>query len=115
MVLAEALGRCPHAIVVRPHMQLYIDVSARIMSIAQRFTDLVKVYLIDELFIEPSGVSHPCFHPQQFIYEIEDKILLIIQSMLFPSTMTTPRDNKTLIICPGISSILLAFNFYLYI
>jgi nucleotidyltransferase/DNA polymerase involved in DNA repair len=112
MVLAEALGRCPHAIVVRPHMQLYIDVSARIMSIAQRFTDLVKVYLIDELFIEPSGVSHPCFHPQQFIYEIEDKILLIIQSMLFPSTMTTPTDNKTMIIWPGISSILLSFIFY---
>jgi DNA polymerase-4 len=57
MVLAEALGRCPQAAVVRPHMQLYIDVSVHIMSIAQQFTDLVEVYSIDELFIDPTGTE----------------------------------------------------------
>jgi DNA polymerase-4 len=57
MTCGEALAVCPQAVVVRPHMQSYIDVSIQIMQIAQSFTDRVEVYSIDELFLETTGTE----------------------------------------------------------
>lgn len=55
MTCGEALAICPQALVVRPHMQTYIDFSMQIMEIARSFTDRVEVYSIDELFLETTG------------------------------------------------------------
>lgn len=53
--LGEALGKCPELVVVRPHMQTYIDVSLQITGIMERFSDLVEPFSIDEQFIDVSG------------------------------------------------------------
>jgi DNA polymerase-4 len=57
MTCGEALALCPQALVVRPHMQTYIDVSMQIMEIARSLTDRVEVYSIDELFLETTGTE----------------------------------------------------------
>jgi len=56
--LGEALNKCPDLIVVRPRMQLYIDVSMQITSILERYTDAVEPFSIDELFCELTGCLH---------------------------------------------------------
>jgi nucleotidyltransferase/DNA polymerase involved in DNA repair len=53
--LGEALGKCPTLVILRPHMQRYIDVSLQITEIMFRFTDLVEPYSIDEQFMDVSG------------------------------------------------------------
>lgn len=47
--LWEAQQKCPQAVVIRPRMQVYINVSLQITSILKRFTDLVEPYSIDVL------------------------------------------------------------------
>ncbi|GAB7388200.1 DNA polymerase IV [Bacillaceae bacterium] len=53
--LWQAQQKCPHAVVVRPRMQRYIDVSVRITQILETFTDLVEPYSIDEQFLDVTG------------------------------------------------------------
>lgn len=50
--LWEAEKKCPHLIVVRPHMQTYLDVSLHITSTLERFSDLAEPYSIDEQFLD---------------------------------------------------------------
>ena len=50
--LWEAQQKCPQAIVVRPRMQHYLDVSIQITNILNRFTNLVEVYSVDEQFLD---------------------------------------------------------------
>lgn len=47
--LWEAQQKCPYAVVVRPRMQRYLDVSLHITEILERFTDQVEPYSIDVL------------------------------------------------------------------
>ncbi|OMD76833.1 DNA polymerase IV [Paenibacillus odorifer] len=56
--LWQALQKCPELIIVRPHMQDYIDVSMQIMKIVEQYTDLVEPYSIDEMFCEFTGSMH---------------------------------------------------------
>ncbi len=49
--------KCPQAIVVAPRMETYIEVSVRIMDIAKRFTPLVEVFSIDEMFLDVTGTE----------------------------------------------------------
>jgi nucleotidyltransferase/DNA polymerase involved in DNA repair len=39
--LWQALQKCPQAVVIKPRMQYYLDVSLAITDILERFTDLV--------------------------------------------------------------------------
>lgn len=54
--LWEAQQRCPQAIVVRPRMQRYLDVSLQITKILERFTDRVEAFSIDEQFMDLTPV-----------------------------------------------------------
>ncbi|WP_227874203.1 DNA polymerase IV [Tumebacillus algifaecis] len=49
--------KCPQAVIVRPRMETYVEVSVRIMEIAQRFTPQVEVFSIDEIFLDLSGTE----------------------------------------------------------
>lgn len=53
--LWEAKQHCPHAIVVQPRMQRYIDVSTKITDILESYTDLVEPFSIDEQFLDVTG------------------------------------------------------------
>lgn len=50
--LWEAEMKCTDLVVVRPRMQLYLDVSVSIAASLEVYTDLVEPYSIDEIFVE---------------------------------------------------------------
>lgn len=73
--LWQSLQKCPELIIVRPHMQEYIEVSTQIMSIIEEFTDLVEPYSIDELFADFTGSMHLFGNdPVDLAKQIQDKI-----------------------------------------
>ncbi|WP_091014476.1 DNA polymerase IV [Paenibacillus amylolyticus] len=73
--LWQSLQKCPELIIVRPHMQEYIEVSTQIMSIIEEFTDLVEPYSIDELFCDVTGSLHLFGNdPIDLAKQIQDKI-----------------------------------------
>ncbi|OMF76813.1 DNA polymerase IV [Paenibacillus glucanolyticus] len=73
--LWQSLQKCPDLIIVRPHMQEYIDVSIQIKSIIEEFTDLVEVYSIDELFADLTDSMHLfTSDPIDLARQIQDKI-----------------------------------------
>lgn len=74
--LGEALQKCPELVIVRPRMQLYIDVSLTITNIYKEYTDLVEIFSIDEQFLDLSG-SLPLFGDYLTIAkEIQQKVLI---------------------------------------
>jgi len=54
MPMAEALRRCPEAIVVPPRRERYAEVSARVFAIFRRYTPLVEGLSLDEAFLDVS-------------------------------------------------------------
>jgi DNA polymerase-4 len=52
MPMAEALRRCPHAIVITPHHDRYAAVSADVFEIFKRYTPLVEGLSFDEAFLD---------------------------------------------------------------
>ena len=55
MPMAEALRRCPQAIVVSPEHGRYGEVSATVFEIFHRYTPLVEPLSIDEAFLDVTG------------------------------------------------------------
>ena len=53
-----AYERCPQAIFVRPHMELYQAVSDHVFEIFEHYTPYVEGVSIDEAFLEISGSLH---------------------------------------------------------
>ncbi|MFX3633274.1 MAG: DNA polymerase IV [Candidatus Pristimantibacillus sp.] len=74
--LGQALGKCPHLVVIRPRMQAYIDVSLMITDIFNSFTDLVEPFSIDEQFLDITGSLSYFGTPDQIAAQIQSKILL---------------------------------------
>ncbi|RAL25599.1 DNA polymerase IV [Thermoflavimicrobium daqui] len=60
--LWEAEQKCPQLVVIRPRMQLYLDISIQLTKILERFSDQVEPYSIDEQFIDVGG-SEKLFGP----------------------------------------------------
>ena len=50
--------KCPHAIFVRPHMELYEEVSARAFEVFSHYTPYVEGVSIDEAFLDITGSIH---------------------------------------------------------
>lgn len=55
MPMAEALRRCPQAIVVQPKRGRYEEVSATVFDVFHRYTPLVEGLSIDEAFLDVTG------------------------------------------------------------
>lgn len=73
--LWKAVEKCPHAIIKRPRMQHYIDVSIHITDILQSFTDLVEPYSIDEQFMDVTGSQHLFGPPSDIAHQIQKQIM----------------------------------------
>src|SRR5690606_17675749 len=56
--LWEAQQKCPEAIIIRPRMQRYLEVSCQITEILETFTDLVEPYSVDEQFLDVTCSQH---------------------------------------------------------
>jgi DNA polymerase-4 len=52
MPIREALRRCPHAICVRPRMQVYREVSHQVFAIFHEYTPVVEGLSLDEAFLD---------------------------------------------------------------
>ncbi|MFT8363449.1 MAG: DNA polymerase IV [Sporolactobacillus sp.] len=73
--VGQALMKCPEAIVVRPRMQHYIDVSLTITHLLETFTDLVEPYSIDEQFLDVTGSLHFFSSPFDLAVHIQQLIM----------------------------------------
>ena len=58
MPSSTAYAKCPHAIFVRPHMDLYAEVSRKAFEIFESFTPYVEGVSIDEAFLDVTGSLH---------------------------------------------------------
>ncbi|MGO4696643.1 DNA polymerase IV [Paenibacillus sp. 2TAB26] len=72
--LGDSLAKCPDLIIIKPRMQLYIDVSMMITSIYQSYTDLVEPYSIDEQFLDVTGSLHLYGSPDELAHHIQTRI-----------------------------------------
>ena len=53
-----AYEKCPHAIFVRPHMELYEEISAKAFEVFGHYTPYVEGVSIDEAFLDITGSIH---------------------------------------------------------
>jgi DNA polymerase-4 len=65
MPMAEAIRRCPHAVIVPPRFERYTAVSARIMHVFDGFSPRVEPVSLDEAFIDMSGAEDLFGSPEQ--------------------------------------------------
>lgn len=57
MPMFKALQLCPHAVVIKPNMAKYKDVSAQVHRIFDSVTPLVEALSLDEAFLDLSGTA----------------------------------------------------------
>ncbi|NOU92683.1 DNA polymerase IV [Paenibacillus sp. LMG 31456] len=74
--LGESLSKCPELIIVKPRMQMYIDVSLRITEIYESFTDLVEPFSIDEQFLDVTNSVGMFGSPTEMAKQIQTQIKL---------------------------------------
>ncbi|RKN85622.1 DNA polymerase IV [Paenibacillus ginsengarvi] len=72
--IRESLAKCPQLEIIKPRMQLYIDVSLQITEIYERFSDLVEPYSIDEQFIDVTGSERLFGEPEQIAQVIQKQV-----------------------------------------
>lgn len=73
--LWEAQEKCPEAVVVRPRMQRYLDVSVMITELLEQYTDLVEPYSIDEQFLDITGSLTLFGSPHEIAQHIQTTIM----------------------------------------
>ncbi len=57
MPMTQALRKCPHAIVVSPRMDAYIEDSRKLMEVLGTYSPLVEPLSLDEAFLEMTGTQ----------------------------------------------------------
>ncbi|WP_345807811.1 DNA polymerase IV [Bacillus pumilus] len=73
--LWEAQEKCPEAVVVRPRMQRYLDISVMITELLEQYTDLVEPYSIDEQFLDITGSLTLLGSPREIAQNIQTTIM----------------------------------------
>ncbi|TCJ00475.1 DNA polymerase IV [Cytobacillus praedii] len=73
--LWEAQKKCPELIIVKPHMQTYIDVSIAITQIMEQFTDLVEIFSVDEQFLDVTGSQKLFGNEYEIAKKVQQKIM----------------------------------------
>ena len=79
MPMFEARRLCPEAVVIRPRMDRYAEVSARIRALLEALTPAVEPLSLDEAFLDLSGVTRlhgapPALLMARLAARIEDEI-----------------------------------------
>ena len=72
--ISRAWKLCPEGVYVRPRMQRYVEVSAQVMDVFRRYTDLVEPVSIDEAFLDITGSARLLGAPEQIAAEIKKEI-----------------------------------------
>jgi DNA polymerase-4 len=74
MPTAEALRRCPHAVIVSGHRGRYSEMSDRVMAILGQYTPLLEPISIDEAFLDVTGTEAHYGPPGELARAIQDRI-----------------------------------------
>lgn len=74
MPMAEALRRCPHAVVVPPRFDRYTQASKRIMEVFRHFSPSVEALSLDEAFLDMSGSEHIFGPPLEMARQLKTAI-----------------------------------------
>jgi DNA polymerase IV len=74
MPMREALKRCPDAVVVRPRMSRYQEVSGVVFAIFQQFTPLIEGLSLDEAFLDVTASQRLLGAPQKIAVDIRARI-----------------------------------------
>ncbi len=57
MPMFQALKRCPEAVVIKPRMQLYVDISRQIRAMMEELTPAIEPLSLDEAFLDLRGTE----------------------------------------------------------
>ena len=74
MPMAEALRRCPQAIVVPPRFKRYAELSAAIMAVFADFSPEVEPLSLDEAFLDMTGAEHIFGPPREMGCSLQDAV-----------------------------------------
>lgn len=74
MFAGQCSKLCPGIVLVKPHMQDYIDLSLRITNIFEKFTDRVSPYSIDEQFLDMTGCENLFGTPEEMARSMIKKV-----------------------------------------
>ena len=72
--MAQAVRLCPQAIIVRPRMERYAEVSRQIFEIFEQFTPLVEPLSVDEGFLDVTGCERLFGPGEQIGRELKHRI-----------------------------------------
>jgi DNA polymerase-4 len=75
MPMAEALRRCPHAIVVPPRFERYTELSEKIMKVFRDFSPQVEGISLDEAFLDMTGAEPLFGSPRLMAEKIKEAVL----------------------------------------
>jgi DNA polymerase-4 len=83
MPMFEALRLCPHAKVVRPNMEKYVETGREVRAMMQALTPLVEPLSIDEAFLDLSGTDRlhnmpPAKVLARFASDVEKKLRITV-------------------------------------
>ena len=74
MPTAKALRLCPNAVVIKPRMERYVEVSKQVFEILDEFTPLVEPLSIDEAFLDVTGSIRLFGPPDQIAWNLKQRI-----------------------------------------
>src|SRR5258705_9366100 len=74
MPMAEALRRCPHATVVRHHMERYAEASHQFFAILGDFSPDVEGLSLDEAFLDLTGSERLLGEPRRVATAIKQRV-----------------------------------------
>ena len=78
MASARANRLCPHAVVIRPRIDYYAEVSHQIREIFEQFTPIIEPLSLDEAFLDATG-SESLFGPSAEIgRQIKSRIVWLL-------------------------------------
>ncbi len=74
MPMAEALRRCPGAVVVAPRFDRYTELSAKVMAVFRNFSPEVEAISLDEAFLNMTGTEHLFGPPAQMAEQLRAEV-----------------------------------------
>ncbi|MEM1412908.1 MAG: DNA polymerase IV [Pseudomonadota bacterium] len=74
MPMAEALRRCPQALVVPPRFERYTELSRRVMAVFRDFTPEVEAISLDEAFLNMTGTEHLFGPPEAMALQLKQAV-----------------------------------------
>jgi DNA polymerase-4 len=70
----QALRLCPHAVVVRPRFQAYVDASRRMFEVFEDHSPLVEGLSIDEAFLDIRGLERIAGKPERIATRLRSDV-----------------------------------------